>query len=151
MEPNRVYVGHDLRQGLIPGNKTSKAMKQFVKLHIDMFPRIESHYCRKDSKKIYLESDLNMARLYKLYKEEFCPERNINPVFLYVYEKIFKSYDPPLAFYKPKKDQCTKCNVYKSAEDKISLQRDYGERKARKKESLEAKAYDKKESIRGRH
>ncbi|CAG4966501.1 unnamed protein product [Parnassius apollo] len=90
-----------------------------------------------------------MARLYKLYKEEFCPERNINPVSLYVYEKIFKSYDPPLAFYKPKKDQCAKCNVYKCAEDKTSLQRDYDEHKAREKESLEMKAYDKNESIEG--
>lgn len=76
MGQNCVYVGNDQRKGLILGNKTSDEAKIYVKLHIDMFPRIESHYCRKDSKKIYLESGLNIARLYKLYKEEFCPGKN---------------------------------------------------------------------------
>lgn len=85
------YVGADNRKGKIPANKTSLEDTKFVKEHIDQYPRIESHYCRKDSKKIYLDSDLNLSRMYKMYKEVFCPEKQITPVSPYVYHKIFHS------------------------------------------------------------
>ena len=47
-----------------------------VKDHIDSFPRIESHYCRKSSKKEYLEGDLSIKKLYELYVIK-CQQENV--------------------------------------------------------------------------
>ena len=40
-----------------------------IKLHITSFPKIESHYCRKTSKKQYLARDLNITKMYELYQQ----------------------------------------------------------------------------------
>lgn len=42
-----------------------------VKEHINSFPKVESHYCRRDSSKLYLSSDLNKAVMYRLYTDNF--------------------------------------------------------------------------------
>lgn len=44
--------------------------KETVRQHINSFPRVEAHYCRKDSKKEYLNSELSLAEMYEymLYK-----------------------------------------------------------------------------------
>nr|CAH7719518.1 unnamed protein product [Callosobruchus chinensis] len=106
-----------------------------VKRHIDLFPRIESHYCRRDSKKEYLSPELNISVMYRLYIE-FCEANNLSPVSRFVYQAIFHEYDPPLSFYKPKKDQCSVCNVFKASQNKESLRVDYENHKRREKESL---------------
>lgn len=38
-----------------------------VKEHINMFPKVESHFCRRDSAREYLEGNLNYAVMYRLY------------------------------------------------------------------------------------
>lgn len=80
--------------------------------------------------------------MYKLYCN-FAPK----PVSQNIYFKTFHNYDPPLAFYKPKKDQCTKCNNYTnySALNQITeqIQTDWENHKRREKESLEMKKEDK--------
>ena len=43
--------------------------KLFAKEHIAYFPAIESHYCRAKTNKTYIEGELNVARMYSLYKE----------------------------------------------------------------------------------
>lgn len=42
--------------------------KETVRQHINSFPRVEAHYCRKDTKKEYLDSELSLAEMYMLYK-----------------------------------------------------------------------------------
>jgi hypothetical protein len=59
-----------------------------VKSHIESFPRMESHYSRKDSKKEYLALDLNITRMYDLYVLK-CKEDGVTPVKSSKYRQIF--------------------------------------------------------------
>jgi len=103
-----MFVGVDGRLGRTPLNKKSDKMIQEVKNHIQSFPKMESHYCRYDTKKLYLSSDLNISIMYRLYYSTSPAE----PVSKIVYTRVFHEFDPALSFYKPKKYQCTKCNNY---------------------------------------
>lgn len=138
------FSGADGRKGKTPPNITPKECIMHVKKHIDRFPRLESHYCRRDTKKLYLSPELNLAEMYRLYCKDYCPQNAITPVKENVYRNIFKSYDPPLATYVPKKDRCTLCKVYYEATDKTALEEKWKEHDKRKKESLEMKANDMK-------
>lgn len=142
-----MYIGHDKRKDIRPHNATSEANITLVKEHIDSFPRVESHYCRRDSSKQYLGSDLNISVLYRLYKEEFCVTRNITPVSRFVYQKIFHQYEPALDFFIPKKDQCFRCNRYNAATDKEPLEEDYNNHKKREKHAMQMKKEDKEKAI----
>lgn len=65
-----------------------------------------SHYAREKTESKYLNSDLNLAKLYALYKEEVD-----HPVSQSFYSRIF--YDNfNLRFKKPKTDTCHKCDIY---------------------------------------
>lgn len=139
------YIGHDGRSGKKPPNLTLEVNINYVKEHIDSFPRVESHYCRKDSKKLYLSSELNISIMYRLYKNEFCINKQINPVSCFVYSKIFHSYEPALSFFIPKKDQCHICNAY--ALDKNYSGNDYEQHKQREKTSMDMKKADKMKAI----
>ena len=48
--------------------------------HIDMFPRMESHYVRSESKREYLEEGLNLTRMYSLYVEWAKENKKKSPV-----------------------------------------------------------------------
>lgn len=66
---------------------------------------------------------------------------------MYVYQKIFHKFDPSLALYLPKKDQCFQCNAYNDAKDKpAALEEDYTKHKQREKEAMKMKENDKKRS-----
>ena len=40
-----------------------------IKEHIKSFPALPSHYCRQSTDRMYLEADLNMSIIYRLYVE----------------------------------------------------------------------------------
>lgn len=82
--------------------------KQQVREHILSFPQIEAHYCRKDSSKKYLEPDLSLAQMYRLYVESVD-----NPVKESLYRWIF-NHEFNLEFFKPKKDRCDHCEAFKA-------------------------------------
>lgn len=108
---------------------------------------MESHYCRRDIKKLYLGAELNISVIYKLYCETYCLEEKTKPVSVNVYRTIFNSYDPPLSFHVLKKDQCSKCNSYYGAQDKTEFEIEWQLHKKREKEAMEMKASDKKEAL----
>lgn len=81
--------------------------KDKVRAHISSFPVIESHYCRADSRKKYLERDLNIQRMYDLYKTGV-----EKPVKFHLYKSIFNN-EFNISFFKPKKDLCDKCEAFK--------------------------------------
>lgn len=47
------------------GHKVKKCINE----HISLFPLVESRYTRERSKKKYLESSLNISKVYRLYEE----------------------------------------------------------------------------------
>lgn len=143
-----VYTGVDGRKGRPAPNATKPEIVCKVKEHINSFPRTEAHYCRKHSKKLYLSPELNLKELYRLYTNEFCPKENIRePVKEGVYRSIFNSYEPPLATFVPKKDQCSKCNQYNSTDDKSSLEEEYRIHVRRKTEAMDMKSFEMNEKV----
>ena len=92
-------------------NKTPDSAVRKVKDHINSFNRVPSHYCRKDSKKEYLEQGLNIRQMYSMYLAE-CAAKEFVPVAEHIYRNIFNN-DFNLAFHIPSKDQCDTCRMYK--------------------------------------
>lgn len=98
------------QRGKKTGQKISIESRNVVRQHINSFPTVASHYCRKNSKKKYLEFGLNLSKMFELYVE-YCHEINELPVKFWLYNKIFNE-EFNLSFFKPKKDQCDLCCEY---------------------------------------
>lgn len=79
--PSGLYVGIDNRIGNC-GRKTKLTAVEHVKKHIDSFPRMESHYCRKSSQKLYLDASLSVSELYRLYVSEYCVKNEVPDAFI---------------------------------------------------------------------
>lgn len=139
-----MFGGKDNRGKKVPHNKTDIETLKKVKDHIEKFPTIESHYSRKDTKRLYLDPQLSITKMYSLYKEE-CAKLNWKPVSEITYRRVFcKDYN--LSFFKPKKDLCQLCTRYcslKSAVEKQALEDQYRQHLARKEDCQNAKASDK--------
>lgn len=86
---------------------TSDEEADLVRQHINMFPRIESHYCRANTKREYIEGDLSIEKMYALYKD-FVTERGLDPVKIWIYRKIFCT-EFNISFNRPSKDRCDLC------------------------------------------
>ena len=82
------------------GNKLPKARLHFVEKHIASFPAKESHYCRKSSKKRYLDQNLNISTMYTLYVKK-CVDLGTLPVKYKYTEKYLRSLT--LDFFSQKK------------------------------------------------
>lgn len=79
------YVKTDGRLGKCAKNKTTEAQTDHVKNHIGSFPKMESHYCRKNFKKLYLAPDLNVTTMYRLYRDIYCSNTKIKPASHFVF------------------------------------------------------------------
>lgn len=117
-------------------NKTPETVHQSVVDHINKFPRVESHYCRQTTKRMYLESSLNIRELWRLYKKESQDNRASENI----YRKIFLS-EFNLGFHKPKKDQCDDCDTMKklggvATEEQMAEHDDHLRRKRQAREAL---------------
>lgn len=96
------------KRGKSRGNKMPQQDIDIVIGHINMFPRVASHYCRADTKKEYLDPNLNIKKMYQLYVEYCNEELNIQPVKQSMYRNIFCS-EFNLDFHHRKKDLCITC------------------------------------------
>jgi len=97
-------VNLDKRGKKSPKNKISDDRLTKVIEHINSFPSYESHCTRKLNDKKYLPSNLNLQKMYELYKQTID-----GPVSRVIYEKEFHKLK--LAFKKPSVDTCHKCDV----------------------------------------
>lgn len=102
--------------------KIPVATLQSVKDHINIVPRVESHYVRHDTKREFFEKTLSITLLYKLYLK-WLPEYNpeVQAATYRQYANVFNSFT--IGFHKPKKDQCDSCVSFRnsSAEEKEKL------------------------------
>ena len=83
------------------------AVREEIREHILSFPRQPNHYSRMkgDVEREYLSPDLNLLRMYRLYKEN-------NPTStakFWLYRDIFKQQN--LCFGQPRSDTCGKCDA----------------------------------------
>lgn len=101
-------------RGLKSGGRNKCSDQQISEIcqHIDSFPKYISHYCRKETSAKFLNPDLNIPKMYDLYKEQHT-DNNTKLVSLSTYKKIFYKYFN-LRFKLPQKDTCLVCDMYKS-------------------------------------
>ncbi|CAF4946081.1 unnamed protein product [Pieris macdunnoughi] len=135
----------DKRGHHIPCNKFSEDNIKFANDHIDSFPKVPSHWCRKDTKKIYLETILNKEKMYELYKQQ-CLENHKKPIGKTSYKELILNKN--IGFHKPRKDQCW-CNKYEqlTEEEQKAKQEEYEEHVNRKYYAQEEKTSDKIKAI----
>lgn len=109
--------------------RISDEVKECINDHISSFPLVESHYTRERTKKKYLDSDLNISKMYRLYKEwvteKVVCEDAKNATFRQ-YNDIFNNHSN-ISFFKPKSDLCDQCEKYKlsKTEEKVAQQTNY--------------------------
>ena len=145
---HNTFILRDMRGHHEPKHKLSAERRQFIKNHIESFPVMESHYCRADTNRRYLEPGLNVVKIYELYKEK-CEELQIIPVKCQTYRKIFCT-EYNIGFHSPRKDQCLQCEIFKTAQEnqKQDLQKNYDEHIKRKEDAQTRKKIDKEEAAR---
>lgn len=121
IDEKRVRNAHRYRDELtgqpspyVRGKAKTRAVSSFIensiRRHIDSIPRIESHYCRKETNKQYIDGNLNITKLYEMYCER-CTEELIVPAKLHKYRQVFNT-EYNISFHHPKKDRCDICEIY---------------------------------------
>ena len=140
---NQPFSAADGRGRHEPSNKTDNSKLAGVREHINSFPRMNAHYTRADSNRQFLGTDLNISRMYHLYKET-CGATGVQPVKLGVYRRVFCT-EFNLFFHQPRKDVCSKCESYAIAdnEEKEALEAQHKEHLERKELARNEKAADK--------
>lgn len=83
-------------------NKTSVLATKSVHEHIAMYERVKSHYCRKTTNREYLDSDLNINKMYEPYKDWMASRNDEKIVAEHRYRQIFTS-EYNMFFHRPKK------------------------------------------------
>ena len=143
-----VFAAQDERGRFPSANKTSSERLAEVRRHIESVPRMESHYVRKTSKRQYLSPDLSIRQMWEYYKES-CKTKTMKPVAEKTYRDIFCT-EYNLSFYKPKKDQCSLCNVYEMKKKQGTLdenmEQQYADHHERKRQSRDEKEKDKEQA-----
>ncbi|XP_031335495.1 uncharacterized protein LOC116165313 [Photinus pyralis] len=106
---------------------------------LQSLPKMESHYCRSSSKKLYLEPLWRSnAALYNFFRREYCAERTLEPPSIATFMKIFEELN--LSLYVPKKDLCDVCEAYNT---KNLSEDDYNAHQTLKQEARQEKEKDK--------
>jgi len=102
------------------GGHTKKRIPEIelkrIRDHVNMFPRIPSHYCRASTTKEYLESNLTITKMYRMYVDmTLCSSEGVQPQNEWTYRKVIVQ-DFNIGFFKPKKDRCDTCEEYRAVE-----------------------------------
>lgn len=135
-------ISTDLRGKHDNHRKIDDAIKEAVRRHINSIPRIESHYCRKDSKKEYIEGGKTVADLHRDYVKQ-CEENNLPHANYLMYFRIFSDFN--ISFFQPKKDMCEDCVSFTNApeEEKEKCRESYEQHLVEKDLAREEKCKDK--------
>ncbi|XP_055522412.1 uncharacterized protein LOC129716601 [Wyeomyia smithii] len=89
----------------------SNEHRKLIENHINSFPAYSSHYTRDKSSRRYLASDLNVAKMYQMYRDKCLTDNAWIPVHYHTYRLIFNGMN--LGFRKPKLDTCGMCDQYR--------------------------------------
>ena len=124
-------------------NQSNKTKEDNSRKFLNELPKLPSHYCRKDSSKLYLENTIpNAAKLYDLFIS-WCEEQSVEIPSRWLLMQVFNELN--LAFYIPKKDQCDVCCAFKTkniTEEEYLLHQSKKEKARNEKEKDKAAASD---------
>ncbi|QQP40799.1 Uncharacterized protein FKW44_014967 [Caligus rogercresseyi] len=130
-----------------PANKISEKRKNLIRNHINSFPTIESHYCRKDTTRQYLGENLNTSKMYDLYVSKCNNEWEVSAEKISLYRHIFNT-EFNLGFHQPTKDACKYCEWFKGLNDhekEVNLE-EYNAHQNRKTQARDQKEEDKRQA-----
>ncbi|XP_050498832.1 uncharacterized protein LOC126879690 isoform X1 [Diabrotica virgifera virgifera] len=123
-------------------NNFNKGKRNCLVDWFNMLPKMASHYCRKDTKKKYLETIFQTnAQLYREYLKH-CDNNSLEKLSYAIFDQIF--CDLNLSLYQPKKVWCDTCSAF---EVKNIDQFAYASHLDRKNLAREEKAKDKEDAI----
>lgn len=92
-------------------HKTPEQVTSSVIQHIQSFPAVESHYCRKDTNKVYIDNQLNLQKMYRQYQSAMIEKDAETLASLPTYRDVF-NHQFNIEFHEPLKDQCDQCYVF---------------------------------------
>lgn len=81
--------------------------------HISKIPTIESHFCREQTKRQYIEGSKTVKGIHRDYVQE-CQMNKLTPGNYVIYSRIFNE-EYKISFFKPKKDECELCTTYENS------------------------------------
>ncbi|CAH1223051.1 unnamed protein product [Diabrotica balteata] len=120
IEPS-IAIAKNLSVGVLEKDKRGKhknhpvipaAVLQKIKDHINSFPRIPSHYLRAQTDMEYLEGQITIAEMHRMFVQQF-NDTSTQKVTYALYAHVF-SNNFNIGFFKPKKDLCVKCETFKN-------------------------------------
>lgn len=124
-------------------NSLQVARKLRLFLYFRDLDKMESHYCRSDSKKKYIAATFrSKAELFEEYKKYIAVNGYGQGVSYFTFSQLFDSEN--LALFSPRKDQCDTCVGFKAGQ--ISKRR-YDLHIKRKKRAKEEKDFDKRAAL----
>lgn len=127
-----------------PKELKSLEKKTSIRDFFQCLPKLESHYCRKSTSKLYLEPRWrNKSELYSVYKDSWCKENKIEPASLTLFKYVFEEMN--LSLFSPKKDQCDVCVGYetKNISEEIYQQHVLKKEEARNEKQKDKESADK--------
>lgn len=97
-------------------NAISRETIDSIKEHINSFPRVESHYLRKYTRREYLEENLNIHQMYTLYKEWHTLNK-FGDIKMATERQYYDTFNTEfnISFFRPKKDRCNVCCNFENA------------------------------------
>ncbi|KAJ8949696.1 hypothetical protein NQ314_008159 [Rhamnusium bicolor] len=141
---NSGQIEEDKRGRVARNSKVSDETKRCVRRHINSFEAVDSHYCRKNSNRLYLPPTLSVSKMYDLYLE-FCKDNSISEIASEsIYRQIF-THEFNISFFSPKKDLCDICHKYMTsdANEKFLIQEEFDKHLENKNLARDKKNIDK--------
>lgn len=94
-------------------NELPTKSKEEIVTHLNTFPRYLSHYRREQTASMFLDSDLTIAAMYRLFVEMWQEKSSGQiPPSIKTYKKVFDSLGLKIKCLKS--DTCKSCDVFKS-------------------------------------
>lgn len=133
----------DLRGKHSNHHAVDQSIKDGMRVHIDSIPKIESHYLRANTSRVFIDGSKTVADIHRDYVSK-CKENNVAFGNYSMFYKVFTE-DYNISFFTPKKDQCDTCATFENASEteKDYLQQKYDQHQIEKELSRSEKASDK--------
>lgn len=123
-----------------PSSNQESTSAKNVENFLNSLPKVESHYCRSSSSKLYLEPTWCSFRDMHRHYTEKCRIENKQSASWKTFLNVVRKMN--LDIYTPKKDQCNECNMYKIG----SLDEDAFQKHIKKKNDSRSEKEKDKES-----
>ncbi|XP_065221373.1 uncharacterized protein LOC135846299 [Planococcus citri] len=117
---NWVKVGFDEKAPKTNHLRTANSERRrgIVKDFLGLLPKMESHYCRKDTSRLYLESIWDsLSHVYREY-QKYCKEKEEKPLDYTGFNDVVEELK--ISIFKPRKDRCDFCVGYENGSLVIS-------------------------------